>query len=87
MPGTTAWASAAVLALACTGVAYILYFRLVAHVGPAQAMTVTYLIPVFAIVWGAFFLGETLTLAMVLGCAVILLGTALASGFIGPRPR
>ena len=87
MPGPTAWASAAVLALACTGIAYILYFRLVAHVGPAQAMTVTYLIPVFAITWGALFMGESLTLAMVLGCAVILLGTALASGFIGPRPR
>lgn len=87
MPGETAWASAAVLALACTGVAYILYFRLVAHVGPAQAMTVTYLIPVFAIAWGALFVAETPTLPMMLGCAVILLGTALASGFIGPRPR
>lgn len=86
-PGAVAWASAAVLALACTGIAYILYFRLVAHVGPAQAMTVTYLIPVFAIAWGALLLGETLTLTMVLGCAVILAGTALASGFVGPRQR
>ena len=45
------------------------------------------IIPVFAIAWGALFLGETLTLTMVLGCVVILAGTALASGFVGPRER
>ena len=86
-PGALAWVSAAVLALACTGVAYILYFRLVTHLGPAQAMTVTYLIPVFAIAWGTLFLGEAMTITMALGCVVILAGTALASGFVGPRPR
>ena len=85
-PGAAAWTNLALLAVVCTGVAYILYFRLIAHVGPANAITVTFLIPAFAVVWGAIFLGETLTLQMIVGCAVILLGTSLATGFL-PRPR
>ncbi|WP_295642050.1 DMT family transporter [uncultured Methylibium sp.] len=84
-PSTTAWVAVALLAVACTGVAYVLYFRLIAHVGPAKAISVTFLIPVFAVVWGWMFLGEGLTLAMLLGCAVILLGTALATGLLKPR--
>ena len=70
------------LAVGCTGLAYILYFRLIAHVGPANAITVTFLIPAFAVAWGAMFLGEQLTPAMVIGCAVILVGTALATGVL-----
>ena len=89
-PGALAWAGAAALALACTGLAYLLYFRLIAHIGPAKAITVTFLIPAFAVFWGWAFLGETLTAPMVGGCAVILLGTALATGavkgFIRTRP-
>ncbi len=79
-PGALAWWSMAGLALLCTALAYVLYFRLIAHVGPARAITVTFLVPLFAVIWGALFLGETLTPAMVLGCAVILLGTALTTG-------
>jgi drug/metabolite transporter (DMT)-like permease len=81
-PSPVAWTSAVLLALLCTGVAYILYFRLIRSAGPSQALTVTYLIPAFAVVWGAVFLGEALTPAMVGGCAVILLGTALATGLL-----
>lgn len=81
-PGAGAWAGAAALALGCTGLAYLLYFRLIAHVGPAKAIAVTFLIPAFAVFWGAAFLGERLTPAMVAGCAVILLGTALATGLL-----
>ena len=76
----------AALALACTALAYLLYFRLIAHVGPAQAIAVTYLIPAFAIGWGMVFLGERVTLPMLAGCAIVLLGTALATGMLG-RPR
>ena len=65
-----------------TGLAYLLFFRLIAHVGPAQAIAVTYLIPAFAIAWGWLFLGEKATPAMLAGCAVVLAGTALASGFV-----
>lgn len=84
-PGPIAWAGVAALAFACTGLAYLLYFRLIAHAGPANAIAVTYLIPVFAVLWGAMFLGEQVTAAMVAGCGVILLGTALATGLIGER--
>ena len=82
------WAIAAVLAFACTGVAYLIYFRLIAHVGPANAIAVTFLIPPFAVVWGWMFLDEGLTLRMAAGCAVIVLGTALATGLLRwPQPR
>ncbi len=62
--------------------AYLLYFRLIAHVGAARAITVTFLIPVFGLLWGAMFLGEALTLAMMLGCTVIVFGTALTTGVL-----
>lgn len=84
-PGAAAWAAATTLALACTALAYLLYFRLIAHVGPVQAIAVAYLIPAFAIAWGALFLDEPVTWPMLAGCAVILLGTALASGVVAPR--
>lgn len=82
MPGAAAWGYALVLAVACTAVAYLLYFRLIAHVGPANAISVTFLIPVFAVVWGGLFLGERVDLTMALGCAVILLGTSLVTGVL-----
>ena len=82
MPSARSWVSVLVLALLCTAVAYLLYFRLIAHLGAPRAITVTYLIPVFAVLWGALFLGEDFTLSMALGCAVILVGTALASGLV-----
>ena len=82
MPSTSAWGYALVLAVACTALAYLLFFRLIAHVGPANAISVTFLIPVFAVVWGGIFLGEKVDLAMTLGCAVILLGTSLVTGVL-----
>ena len=84
-PGANAWLAATALALACTGLAYVLYFRLIANVGAAQAMSVTFLIPAFALLWGWLLLGERPTGTMLLGCAVILLGTALATGLWKPR--
>jgi drug/metabolite transporter (DMT)-like permease len=86
-PGAAAWANVAGLAIVCTGLAYVLYFRLIAHAGPANAIAVTYLIPAFAVLWGGLFLGERPTAAMLAGCAVILLGTALATGLLRPRLR
>jgi drug/metabolite transporter (DMT)-like permease len=81
-PSATAWVAAALLAVACTGVAYVLYFRLLARLGPSKAVTVTFLIPAFAVLWGALFLGEAVTPPMLLGGAVILLGTGLAVGVV-----
>jgi drug/metabolite transporter (DMT)-like permease len=80
LPGATAWFAAAALAVACTGAAYVLYFRLIAHAGAANAISVTFLIPAFAMFWGWLFLAEQPTAGMLAGCAVILLGTALATG-------
>ena len=81
-PSNTAWLTAALLAVLCTGVAYVMYFRLIAHVGPANAIAVTFLVPAFAVLWGWVFLGERLTASMLFGCAVILLGTSLATGLV-----
>jgi drug/metabolite transporter (DMT)-like permease len=84
-PGATAWAAALALSLLCTGLAYLLYFRLIARAGAANAMSVTLLIPLFALLWGFVVLGEVPTGTMLAGCGVILLGTALATGIVrGP---
>jgi drug/metabolite transporter (DMT)-like permease len=79
-PGLLSWLSAIVLGIACTALAYILYFRLISRIGPARTVTVTYLVPLFGMLWGLIFLGERITVSMVLACAVILSGTALATG-------
>jgi drug/metabolite transporter (DMT)-like permease len=76
----------AVLALGvlCSGIAYLLYFRLIADVGTTSALTVTFLNPVFGILWGALFLGEVVGWYTVAGSAIVLVGTALVTGFM-PR--
>lgn len=84
-PGSSAWASLAVLAVFCTALAYVMFFRLITSVGPANAITVTFLIPAFAVGWGAIFLGEQVTIEMLIGCAVILFGTAMAVGVLKLR--
>lgn len=85
-PTGHAWLMVALLAFLGTGLAYLLYFRLIANAGPANAVAVTYLIPIFAVAWGGIFLDERLTLPVVVGCLVIFVGTALATGAIGSRP-
>lgn len=82
MPSGTAWLTAALLAIFSTGVAYVLYFRLIANIGPANAIAVTFLIPAFAVLWGWLLLGEQVSGAMLIGCAVILFGTSLATGVL-----
>jgi drug/metabolite transporter (DMT)-like permease len=86
-PSLAAWSAATALGILCTGIAYILYFRLIANVGPTRAISVTFLIPAFGMLWGALFLGEQVTLGMIAGCAVILFGTALATGVIAKGTR
>lgn len=80
MPGPRAWLAVAVLGLLCTGVAYILYFRLIEQAGPARALAVTFLVPVFAIVYGLLFLGEHVTPWMLACGAIVVCGTALSTG-------
>ena len=70
-------ASMLALGLVCGAVAYLLYFRLVADIGATGALTVTYLIPVFGVLWGALFLGEAVTMPMIAGGVLVILGTVL----------
>ena len=65
------------LGLVCSALGYILYFRLITDIGPTGALTVTYLIPIFGVIWGALFLDETLTVPMALGALIVVAGTAL----------
>ena len=84
-PGALAWASVTALGVLCTGIAYVLYFRLIEQLGAARALTVTFTVPVFAVVYGATLLGEAVTPWMLLCGAIVLCGTALATGFIKLR--
>ena len=63
------------LALGSTAIAYLIYFQLIADVGPQRALTVTFLIPLFGVMWGALFLGEPLTRNLLLGGALVVAGT------------
>ena len=84
-PGPMAWAAVIVLGVFCTAAAYLLYFHLINNIGPARAISVTFVIPLFGVLWGGVFLGEVVTPVMVAAGAVILLGTALATGLGGPH--
>ena len=79
-----AWGAALGLAIVSTTFAFILYYRLIADVGPVKAITVTLLVPVFGMLWGVIFLGEPLTAGRVAGCAIILAGCSLILGLVRP---
>ena len=81
------WAAALALALVCTGLAYIVFYRLIDRVGASRSITVTFLVPLFGIFWGTLILDEPLTPRMLAGTAIVLLGTLLATGFIGGAKR
>ena len=85
-PSPRAWAELAFLGVASSGLGFLLYFRLLRRIGPVRAMSVTFLNPVVAIASGALYLGEQVTPQMLVGGAVVLLGTALSLGLIGGRP-
>lgn len=76
-PGS--WLYVVVLGMLCTGVAYILYFNLLATVGVARTVIVTYLVPVFAMLWGYLILDEGVTLKMLAGALCILAGIGLTT--------
>ena len=82
MPGSSAWLALVAVGVLCTGVAYILYFRLIENAGPARALAVTFVIPVFAVFYGALFLSEAVTLWMLLCAVIIVCGTALSTGLL-----
>ena len=78
MPGTDVWASLLAIALINTALAYVVYYRMVASVGVTYISLVTVLIPVIALMLGAVFLGESVTLSALAGMAIIALGLASA---------
>ena len=80
LPSNSAIMSVLLLGVLCTGVAYIIFFHLIANLGPARAVSVTYLIPAFGLFWGSLFLNEMITSSMLIGCGFILTGVALATG-------
>jgi drug/metabolite transporter (DMT)-like permease len=84
-PPALDWLFVAILAFVCTALAYLLYYRLIASISATALTGVTYVIPVFGLLWGAVFLHEQVTLRIVLGMAVTLAGTAFTTGIIGGK--
>jgi len=81
----TAWSAALVLAVLCSAVAYVLYYRLIQHIGPGRAMTVSYLVPVVGLFWGWTLMDEHFDLRTLLGVLLIFTGLALANGLLWKR--
>lgn len=77
----------AILAVLCTAVAYLLYYGLIERVGPTKTLTVTFLSPVFGILWGVLLLGETLNWSTLVGFGIILIGTGFVTGVRLRRPQ
>ncbi|WEE77744.1 DMT family transporter [Comamonas testosteroni] len=78
-----AWGNVALLGLLSTALAYVLYFRLIADEGPQKALTVTFIVPVFAVLWGWALLDESLTVAHAMGGGLIALSLWLV---LRPKP-
>jgi drug/metabolite transporter (DMT)-like permease len=83
-PPASAWASAVTVGAVFTGLAYMLFFRLIQSIGETRAIIVAYLIPLFGMFWGSVLLKEPLTLNMIVGCAMIIGGVAMSTR--GPAP-
>jgi drug/metabolite transporter (DMT)-like permease len=73
-----AWVSAILLGILCTGAAFVIYYRLINRIGAPRAATVTYLIPLFSVLWAWVLLGEALTARMAIAGGLILGGVALS---------
>jgi drug/metabolite transporter (DMT)-like permease len=82
MPSAKAWGAMTMAAVLCSAFAFMMYFELMQRVDIARTSSVTYLITVFALIYGVLFLDERLTLWMLLCGLVVLVGTALATGLI-----
>ncbi len=80
MPSVTIALAVLALGVLCSGIAYLLYFRLIADIGAAPALTVTFLVPVFGVAWGHFLLGEPVGWNTLVGACVVIVGTALVTG-------
>ena len=79
LPVGNIWWSVFALGIVCTGFGFVMFYRLIDRIGASRAIMTTYLIPVFSILWGNIFLGESVTLIMVVGCILVLLGVGLTT--------
>ena len=78
MPGVHAWMAVVAVAILSTAFAYLIFFWLIKEIGPTRTVSVTLIIPIFGIIWGALFLSESITLNIILGTVVILVGAYLS---------
>lgn len=86
-PSGSAWAALLALAVLGTAVAYVLFFQLIARLGPSRTVTVAFMVPVFGVFWGWLCLGETVGLGLIAGGLIVLAGTALTIVSGGARLR
>jgi len=84
-PPARTWLAVLALGVLGSGIAYLLYFAIIASAGASRAILVTYLVPTFALVYGAVFLDEAVTAVALAGLALVLTGTALATGLARVR--
>ncbi|PTO88931.1 DMT family transporter [Vibrio splendidus] len=84
-PDLTITTSVLLLGAVCTGLAYLLYFNLVSELGAPSALSVTFLIPVFGILWGNLFLDEAIGLNTIFGSVLVITGTMLVTGMTPSR--
>jgi drug/metabolite transporter (DMT)-like permease len=87
LPSVQVFGAVAVLAIVCTAIAFILFFALIAEIGPVRATVITYVNPAVAAVLGAVVLHESLTVWMGVGFALVLAGSALATWRVNPSPE
>ena len=87
MPSTPAVLSIAGLAILCTAMAYLVFFKLINNVGPVKTVSVTYLVPIFGVIWGVAFLHETVSLTTFIGLAVIFISIVLVTNMIPAKAK
>ena len=76
---TQAWNAALLLGILCTGFAFIIFFELIAKVDATSAVSVTFLIPIFGVLWGINYLGEQINISMIAAMLVILMGVVMSN--------
>ena len=80
-----AWFAVLALGVLCTGIAYVIYFRMIERAGPTRALSVTFGIPVFALLYGAVVLNEVITAWMLLCGVIIVVGISFSTGLAQSR--
>jgi drug/metabolite transporter (DMT)-like permease len=87
VPHTSVVASVVVLAVVCTALAFLIFFALIAEIGPVRATVITYVNPAVAALLGVVVLGENFTLGMAAGFVLVLIGSVLATGRVSQLQR